>query len=108
MPNAYGIPKNDEEEIRARDTVCVYCRKVMGGKIGTVDAYKDRATIEHLHNDGPFNEKANAAICCGSCNSSRGAKDLSIWFKTAYCVERKINEETVAEPVKDYLRSLEG
>ncbi|MFA5947046.1 MAG: HNH endonuclease [Patescibacteria group bacterium] len=106
MSNTYGISASDEAEIRARDSACVYCRKVMGGGIGTKDHYKDRATIEHFHNDGPFNEKFYAAICCGSCNSSRGAKDLSVWFKTAYCIERNISEETVAEPVKEYLRSL--
>lgn len=68
----------------------------------------DKATIEHLSNDGPFNEKSNIAICCGSCNASRGVKELFDWFKTAYCVERNINEETVAEPVKEYIRFVEN
>lgn len=29
------------------------------------------------------------------------------WFKTPYCTERNINEETVAEPVKEYVRYIE-
>jgi len=62
------------------------------------------ATIEHFNNDGPFNEKYNVAICCRRCNSSKGAKSLSDWFETPYCSEEKINEETVAKPVKEYLR----
>jgi hypothetical protein len=28
------------------------------------------------------------------------------WFKSDYCVSRGINENTVAEPVKKYLRAV--
>ena len=52
------------------------------------------ATIEHFNNDGPFSKKWNVAICCRRCNSSKGTMRLSEWFKTPYCRERKINEET--------------
>ena len=61
------------------------------------------ATIEHFNNDGPFERKCNAAICCRRCNSSKGTKTLLVWFKTPYCQEKKINEETVAKPVKEYM-----
>ncbi len=70
----------------------------------------DCATIEHLNFDGPFywdEEGFNAediVICCGSCNSSRGAKRLAAWFQTRYCIEQNINVDTVAAPVKSYLR----
>jgi hypothetical protein len=65
------------------------------------------ATIEHFNNDGP-GKKYNVAICCRRCNSSKGTKSLSAWFKTPYCREKKINEETVSKPVKEYMRRKRG
>jgi hypothetical protein len=62
------------------------------------------ATIEHFNNDGPLTKKYNLAMCCRGCNSSKGTKRLLAWFKTPYCVEKNINEKTVAEPVKQYIR----
>jgi len=62
------------------------------------------ATIEHFNNNGPFNKKHNVAICCRRCNSSKGEKSLSDWFKTAYCDANKINARTVLGPVKEFLR----
>lgn len=103
MSNKYGIPKKDEEEIRARDKNCVYCHKKMvypcvGNK------QRNWATIEHLNYLPPWNNPKTVAICCGSCNSSRGNKKLADWFKSPYCIERNINEETVAEEVKKFIR----
>ena len=107
MSNQFGIPNKDEEEIRMRNRVCVYCGKAFNKK-GT---YGKRATIEHLSCDPPFYwkdglKKSGLAICCGSCNSSRGKKTLPNWFKTPYCLDRNINKDTIAEPVKKYLRQL--
>jgi len=73
--------------------------------------YADSATIEHLSPDPPYywlqGMKAdNIVICCGACNSSRGAKQLSDWFQTSYCAEKGICAESVAEPVKHYLLRL--
>jgi len=69
---------------------------------------RDSSTIEHLNFDGPFHwsdglQADDIVICCGSCNSSHGLKKLAEWFKTQYCIEKNINAETVAEPVKSYL-----
>lgn len=107
MVNVFGIPEKELEKIRARDKRCVYCHKKM---IYPYDSnnYSDSATIEHLSPFKPFywNEGMkieNIAICCGSCNSSRGSKRLLDWFKTDYCKIKNINENTVAAPVKDYL-----
>jgi 5-methylcytosine-specific restriction endonuclease McrA len=102
MSNRWGIPKKIEEEIRARDKRCVFCHVSMrraSRARGTSDA-----TIEHFNNDGPLGKKYNVAICCRGCNSSKGTKRLLAWFKTPYCRKRKINEKTVAKPVKEYLR----
>lgn len=108
MSNKYGISEKDEKEIRARDKTCVYCHKAMKEYSGISGVSSDKATIEHLNNEGPFNEKSTMAICCGSCNSSRGNKELLDWFKTPYCIERNINKETVAEPVKEYIQYIEN
>jgi len=69
-------------------------------------------TIEHLNERPPFYwqhglREEGLAICCGSCNSSRGKKSLHDWFRTPYCKDRTIpiDDNTVAEPVKRYLRS---
>ena len=64
---------------------------------------KNWATIEHLNYQPPWNNPATVAICCGSCNSSRGINKLSDWFKKPYCIERNINEKTVAEVVKKFI-----
>jgi 5-methylcytosine-specific restriction endonuclease McrA len=102
MSNTYGISKQDEREIRARDKTCVYCGILM--KQPPHARGTSGATIEHFNNDGPFEEKYNVAICCRRCNSSKGTVRLSAWFKTPYCRQKKINEETVSKPVKEYMR----
>jgi hypothetical protein len=111
MSNQFGIPNKEEEEIRARDKTCVYCHKVMKAYPDTKGTPGDKATIEHLNCDPPFYwkdglKKSGLAICCGECNSSRGKKTLLDWFKTKYCLDRNINKDTVAEPVKKYLNHL--
>src|SRR5687767_4567639 len=101
----YGIPADTEQRIRARDTCCVYC-----GKQFSRASRKDIPTIEHLHEKPPFFwrdglQEDGLAMCCGSCNSSRGNKSLRTWFQTPYCTERtvRITRESVAEPVRQYL-----
>jgi hypothetical protein len=114
MPNIFGISREDEEELRTRDKTCVYCRKPMKTSAeikATKCSRADEATIEHLNFDGPFYtkdglRKEHLAICCRGCNSSRGTLKLLDWFKSDYCVSRGINENTVAEPVKKYLRAV--
>ncbi|MFH1376262.1 MAG: hypothetical protein ABIH25_01370 [Candidatus Woesearchaeota archaeon] len=108
MSNNFGIPDQELLKIRARDKKCVYCHKTMIDPY-TRDNQKDSATIEHLKFDGPFYWKdgmkiQDITICCGSCNSSRGIKKLSDWFRTKYCITKNINEKTVAAPVKEYLK----
>jgi hypothetical protein len=101
MSNSYGMPPEVEQEIRARDKLCAYCGVSMEQKRSAREA-----TIEHFDNDGPFNQKDNAAICCHGCNSSKRARKLLAWFETPYCTRKNINRETVADVVKEYIRSL--
>jgi hypothetical protein len=110
MASKFGIPEDVLTKIRSRDKYCAYCRKLM---ISPQDGDNRRtwATIEHLNFDGPFYWKegllaADIVICCQSCNSSRGMKKLYEWFGSNYCIKTGINERTVSEPVKDYLRRL--
>jgi hypothetical protein len=106
MSNTYDIPEEDWREIQARDKTCVYCRKSMRQYPHAMDA--SGATIEHFNNDGPFDKKWNVAICCRRCNSSKGRKGLLAWFKTPYCIEKNINQRTVAKPVKEYIQGRGG
>lgn len=107
MANKYDIPEEVEQRIRHRDKDCVYCHKTMVYPcIG--NERRGWATIEHLNNAGPFDEESNLAICCFSCNSSRRNKELLTWFKTSYCfIKNDINEVTVADPIKEYIRFIE-
>jgi hypothetical protein len=102
MSNKYGISKRVEREIRERDKRCVYCGILM--KQSPQARGASGITIEHFNNDGPFTKKYNLAICCRRCNSSKGTKGLCDWFEKSYCQEKKINKESVSEPVKEYMR----
>ena len=107
MTNKFGIPENELQIIRTRDKKCAYCRKEMLFPFD-VNKRQDSATIEHLNFDGPFYwnkglQIEDIVICCGSCNSSRGIKKLKDWFKSKYCIEKNINEDTISNPVKEYL-----
>jgi hypothetical protein len=109
MPNWFGIPENELLRIRNRDKKCVYCQKNMIYPYN-IKNHQDSATIEHLSPYPPFYWKdgmkiKNITICCGSCNSSRWTKNLKDRFKTDYCKKYNINKNTVAEPVKEYLKT---
>jgi 5-methylcytosine-specific restriction endonuclease McrA len=101
MSNTYGISAQDERDIRTRDKTCVYCRILMKQSPHAMGPFG--ATIEHFNNDGPLDEKYNAAICCRRCNSSKGTKTLTDWFNAPYCRERKINEQTVSKVVMEFM-----
>ena len=116
ISNEFGIPREDEKEIRKRHRRCVYCRKRMR-TFAEIRArrgeWADQATIEHLNRKGPFYvedglKKEHIAICCRGCNSSRGVLRLVDWFKLEYCISRNISANTVAKPIKRYLRTPES
>lgn len=104
----FGIPADVLSEIMKRDRECVYCHKLMINPYD-MENRRDSVTIEHLSPDPPFHwsdgmRADNIVLCCGSCNSSRGAKKLIDWFKSPYCIAGNINANTVAEPVRNYLK----
>ena len=71
MKNNYGLPRDELQKIFERDRACVYCHKTMISH----DANSRRGdwySIEHLNYLPPWNNPKTVAICCWSCNSSRG------------------------------------
>jgi hypothetical protein len=54
-------------------------------------------------NDIRINGPENIALCCGSCNASKGAKLLRDWLNSKYCINRGITMTSVAIVVKAHL-----
>ena len=105
MANKWNIPAWLEKEIRARDTVCVYC----GNEFTPVAvSRKSAASWEHIINDARIITRENIALCCCGCNASKGQKPLAVWLQTKYCKDRGITPETVAPVVKQALECALG
>lgn len=103
--NKWGIPKWLEQEVRARDTCCIYCGVHMIEIAPKGGLRKDVATWEHIINDATIITRENIALCCTSCNSSKGAKRLSEWIYSPYCKNKGIGADTVADIVREALRA---
>jgi 5-methylcytosine-specific restriction endonuclease McrA len=100
MSNKWGIPKEVEKYVVERDLRCVYCS---GDFSINHKSIKTKPTWEHIVNDLRIITKDNIALCCFSCNSSKGAKLLEDWFQSVYSKERNISKDTVATVVKNAL-----
>lgn len=97
MANNWNIPDWLEKEIRARDTVCVYC----GNEFTPVKvSRRSAASWEHIINDANIITRENIALCCCGCNASKGQESLSAWLQTKYCKDRGITPENVAPVIK--------
>ena len=103
--NNWNIPDWLEQEVRARDKICVYCGIEMLEKMPARGSRKTVATWEHIINDATIITRENIARCCASCNSSKGVKKLAAWLQSRYCIERGISVDTVADVVKQALRN---
>jgi len=103
--NIWGIPDWLENEVRARDKKCVYCGIEMFQKMPRGSPRKAAATWEHIINDARIITRENIALCCSPCNSSKGQKTLTDWLQSTYRVKRGVNEDTVAQIVKNALRT---
>lgn len=104
--NAWNIPARLEEEVRSRDTTCVYCRVPMVERMPPREPRSAVATWEHIINDARLVSHANIARCCVTCNSSKGAKPLVEWLESDYCKRRGIGADTVADVVRQALTVL--
>jgi len=100
MANRWGIPNEIEFIVLNRDLNCVYC-----GILFTDwdQDKKTRKTWEHIINDIRINGADNIALCCGSCNASKGNRKLEQWLESKYCLTKNINRESVASVVKKHL-----
>jgi hypothetical protein len=98
--NRWNIPDDVERIVKMRDLKCVYCN-VDFSQIH--ESKKTMPTWEHIVNDIRLNSADNVALCCGSCNASKGAKSLEDWLKSKYCVTRGISRDTVALVIKKSL-----
>ena len=96
----WNIPVELEEEIIERDKVCFYCGINF---LSSKESKKQTATWEHITNDMRIITKENISRCCFSCNSSKGAKELSIWLESNYCKNKNISKDTVANVIKEAL-----
>lgn len=102
--NRWGIPDWLETEVRERDKVCVYCGIQLIDRPSPHGTRRNVATWEHIINDATIVSRENIARCCVPCNSSKGTKKLSEWIHSSYCKKHGINEETVADVVREALR----
>ena len=60
-----------------------------------------------LINDAKIITRENIALCCCSCNASKGQKKLSVWLESKYCKEKNINFETVTQIIKNAIKNGE-
>ena len=100
MANKWGIPNDVEIYVKARDKKCVYCGVEF---IEGNTSRKFKPSWENIVNDIRINGKDNIALCCVSCNASKGAKLIEDWLKSEYCKRKKITIENVATVVKEAL-----
>ncbi len=100
MANRWGITKEVEKIVIDRDRNCVYC----GIPFKEFDRNrKTKRTWEHIINDIRINGPENIALCCGSCNSSKGNKKIEDWISSKYCEKKRITVASVALVVKEHL-----
>jgi 5-methylcytosine-specific restriction endonuclease McrA len=67
----WNIPEWLETHVLERDKDCIYCRATFEPL-----SPKARPTWEHIINDSQMVTRENIALCCISCNSSKGNRPL--------------------------------
>jgi len=97
MANRWGIPKDVEIYVKQRDKACVYCGVEF---LENSNSRKTKPSWEHIVNDIRINGINNIALCCMSCNASKGAKLLETWLQSDYCKRKNISISNVADVVK--------
>lgn len=100
MANRWGIPREVEDLVKARDLNCVYCGVSFEEFHGET---KKKPSWEHIINDIRINGPENIALCCRSCNASKGAKSLENWLDSSFCQKNRIEKSTLAPVVLEYL-----
>ncbi len=99
--NRWNIPPELEALVVARDRDCIYCRRSFAGPEGPRG---QRPSWEHIVNDARTVTSENIALCCISCNASKGAKPLDQWLNSRFCARRGITIEDLAAVAKNALQ----
>ena len=99
--NRWSIPNWLEREVIERDRNCIYCGIQFASSNET---RKSKPSWEHIVNDARIVSRENIAICCISCNASKGARDLVNWLESKYWETRRITKESIADVAR---RALE-
>jgi 5-methylcytosine-specific restriction endonuclease McrA len=102
MTNRWKIPSDMERTVRERDLSCVYCRVVFTRPPAS---RRQAPSWEHIINDASIVTLENIALCCCSCNASKGSKLLGDWLNSPYCKSKNITAKTVARVVRQSLIS---
>lgn len=97
--NRWNIPPWLEAEVMERDKACIYC----GVLYSSAERFGARPSWEHIVNNAKIITRENIALCCRSCNSSKGAKLLEVWLESPYCQKRGITRDSVAAIVRSAL-----
>jgi hypothetical protein len=100
--NRWNIPPELEALVSARDLNCIYCRRPF---VGTEGPRGKRKSWEHIINDEDLVSQENIALCCISCNASKGAKPLSAWLLSKFCLRHDISSRSIAEVARAALRA---
>lgn len=90
MANKWGIPKDVEVAVLARDTQCIYCGVQFGSNRASSKSW------EHIINDIHIATLENIALCCVGCNASKGAKLLRDWLESPNAKRRGITSMTLS------------
>ena len=96
--NNWRIPADLEKIIRKRDERCIYCSVAFDQSDS-----KLRSSWEHINNDENLINADNIALCCTSCNASKGSRMLDAWLASDYCKSKGIRCETIATVARNYL-----
>lgn len=102
MGNKWGIPIEVENLVLSRDKSCVYCGVTFSNND---NSRKTKQSWEHIVNDIRINKTNNIALCCMSCNASKGAKLLEDWLNSDYCKNKEITKDSVASVVKEAIKN---
>ena len=104
MANRWNIPADLEREIEVRDQSCIYCHQAFA----SATKRGQRRSWEHIINDAALVSRENVALCCISCNASKGVKLLTVWLESRYCRSRGIHAGSIAPVARAAVRAAIG
>lgn len=102
MTNKWGFSKEVEDFVKNRDLSCIYCGNEFAN---TGKLEKSSPSWEHIINDIMIKGIDNIALCCRSCNASKGSKTLKDWLESSYCKNKGIDKYNIALVARKHLES---